>query len=700
MNTYIQHFQTNHKQFLAKNNVPPLECKQKTCRQSFLTYNNLIRHLKVSHEVEQTTVPSRNCSSELSQPVVEEQLEDEKIPDTLPSRSYPYNPPMEGLPKDVSASAAKMVADLRTSIFTAENVRKIINITEPLMSDVTNYVQQIITEYMKAKNIDIDEDEDDLLNKCDLSHLFKNMQTPSGQTKTIKTSYKYIDPIEVPLGLRFDKKLNSKTQCWERQKVWETSQYVPIIETLKLIVSHASIREFINSEKDSDDDWLKSFRDGKTFKSHRFIQRFPQALRIQLYYDDFVVNNPLGSNVHPHKLGAFYFVIQNLPDHLNSFLGGIHVLGMCYTADIEKYGMKAVLQPFLKDLKLLESDEGVQMKINNEDYILRASIAEVCADGLAAHQMFGLLSPAASHFCRLCMVSREDYNNNTNLPAILRTKRLHDEQMKLIKGATTVKDCQAARTQSGVREESALHSSPYFHYTNNYVFDPMHDIFEGIASYVTKLVLHHFLTNFKKYKLTLDTLNSRLHLFGYGITDIKNKPSSNFTTASIYNLKDDKLSQSSAQMWCLMRVLPFILSDKVPEDDEYLQLILLLNRITEIVFAPKLRLSILPYLSQLFKDHENLFRELFPDHSLINKMHHLSHYPDCIRHSGPLRQLNCLRFEAKHALFKKYGNICCNFKNLPKSMINVCQISQCTTWERVFTAKKSGIHAQHAYTSR
>lgn len=505
------------------------------------------------------------------------------------------------------------------------------------------------------------------------------MRNLKGQTAAVKSIYKYVDPIEIPLGYRFDRKFNSKTQSSQQRKVNETFQYVTIIETLELLMYHPEVREYVNSEKNWDDDWLKSFRDGVNFKTNPFFKKYPQAFRIQLYYDDFVFNNPLGSKVHPHKLGAFYYIIQNLPNHLNSFEGGIHVLAICYTADIDKYGMKALLEPFLNDLEKLESEGGVEIFVNDEKLTLRARLSAVCADGLAAHQLFGLLSPAAYHFCRLCMVSRDDHKNNTNLPANLRNKELHEKQLQNIKSKRTVAECTAAKKEIEVREDSALHASRCFHCTNNFVFDPMHDIFEGIAPYEIKLALSHFL-KVKLYKLNIDTFKSRIHLFPYGSTDIKNKPLANFTLSSINNLKDHSLSQTSAQTWCLMRIFPFLVSDKVEEDDEYLKLILLLNQITEIIFSPKVRLSILPYLSKLIEEHDQLFRRLFSDSSKINKLHHLTHYSDCIRHSGPLKLLNCLRFEAKHAFFKKFGSVCCNFKNLPKSMTNLCQLSQCSTW--------------------
>jgi len=85
---------------------------------------------------------------------------------------------------------------------------------------------------------------------------------------------------------------------------------------------------------------------------------FLSALRIQLYYDDVVVNNPLSSKFIHVSLELF-ILLQNIPQHLNSFLDAIHVLTLCNTTDIDKYGMEAVLAPFLRDLKLLESDNGV-----------------------------------------------------------------------------------------------------------------------------------------------------------------------------------------------------------------------------------------------------------------------------------------------------------------------------------------------------
>lgn len=204
----------------------------------------------------------------------------------------------------------------------------------------------------------------------------------------------------------------------------------------------------------------------------------------------------------------------------------------------------------------------------------------------------------------------------------------------------------------------------------------MHDILEGIAPMELKLVLHHYSTC-DDYNFDIEIFNSRIHLFRYGLPEVKNKPSANFSSTSLKYQKDYKLSQTASQTWCLLRTFPFLVLGLILDNDKYLSLILLVNRINEIIFAPKLRKSILPYLAELIEEHNYLFCELFPCIRPINKFRHLTYYPLCTSSSGPLRWLNCLRFEAKHQYLKQYGSVVHNFKNITKTLINYCQLSQC-----------------------
>ncbi|KAJ8676901.1 hypothetical protein QAD02_012688 [Eretmocerus hayati] len=59
------------------------------------------------------------------------------------------------------------------------------------------------------------------------------------------------------------------------------------------------------------------------------------------------------------------------------------------------------------------------------------------------------------------------------------------------------------------------------------------------------------------------------------------------------------LSQKAMQMWLLTRAFPYIFADKAEEDDQFMRVVLELNRIMAIVFAPRVPASVLPYLESM-----------------------------------------------------------------------------------------------------
>ena len=256
-----------------------------------------------------------------------------------------------------------------------------------------------------------------------------------------------------------------------------------------------------------------------------------------------------------------------------------------------------------------------------------------------------------------------------------RTKESHD--LHLAKIVEKPNDNEA-RTNSGVSGDSVLHSNPHFHLTRNKLYDIMHDILLGVGPWEVKLMLHHYIIELKLF--TVKFFNLRVTFFKYGVLESRNRPQDSLTRTAFTNRNDHTLKQSAAQMWLLLRALPFILRDKVPENDKHMELILYLLKIMEICFAPKLDTGILPYLSALITEHHELFLEIYPEFHLINKHHHMVHYAQCIREFGPLLHMWCMRFEAKHQELKRYAHIVCNFKNPPKTLIRVRQAVQAAEW--------------------
>ena len=83
----------------------------------------------------------------------------------------------------------------------------------------------------------------------------------------------------------------------------------------------------------------------------------------------------------------------------------------------------------------------------------------------------------------------------------------------------------------------------------------------------------------------------------------------------------------ASKMWCLGRLLPLMIGDLVSEDDETWELFLLLLTIMDYVFAPKASGDSVAYVRMLINDHHAKFRELYPECSVIPKMHYMVHIP-------------------------------------------------------------------------
>lgn len=117
---------------------------------------------------------------------------------------------------------------------------------------------------------------------------------------------------------------------------------------------------------------------------------------------------------------------------MNSELSSIHVLLLCCDADVKKYGFKKILEPFLHDLAQLESDEGILVEGQGYEFVLRASIAAFCGDGLSVHDVFNLLGPSANKFCRLCLYSRNDLHAGSLAAGQPRTEDVFDQHLALL----------------------------------------------------------------------------------------------------------------------------------------------------------------------------------------------------------------------------------------------------------------------------
>lgn len=83
-------------------------------------------------------------------------------------------------------------------------------------------------------------------------------------------------------------------------------------------------------------------------------------------------------------------------------------------------------------------------------------------------------------------------------------------------------------------------------------------------------------------------------------------------------------------MWTMARFFPFIMGDKIPEDNKYWKNFLSLLEIMEILFARRLPQDECGYLESLISDHHSTLIELYPHVSITMKLHSIIHMPRLI----------------------------------------------------------------------
>ena len=104
----------------------------------------------------------------------------------------------------------------------------------------------------------------------------------------------------------------------------------------------------------------------------------------------------------------------------------------------------------------------------------------------------------------------------------------------------------------------------------------MHNALEGLAPHEIKLMLMYFVSS---NTFTLKEFNDRLLNFNFGYSE-QDKPLPILSTT----LKPDKTLRSSAsQMLLLLRILPFLIADKIPEDEDHWHCFILLRKIFDLV---------------------------------------------------------------------------------------------------------------------
>lgn len=451
--------------------------------------------------------------------------------------------------------------------------------------------------------------------------------------------------------------------------------YASIKDVLGRLILHPDFKKMTAEYADPDPDVLDCYLKGSNAKKNEVLILHPDALRIILYYDEIELATGLGSHAsNQQKVGAFYFTLENIQPQYRSSLKSICLVGLVnydfISLNPERY-TTIILNRIASDLKELENG----CLINRE--VVYATLISVTGDHAGVHLVTGLKRGFTAHrFCRWCNLTLEETHVCTKSdPTRRRTEEQYEAEIGEMERCKTLKQRDAKGTKYGINWRCPLNALKTFHVVSSCPPDLMHTLFEGALSRAVKHIIIHCVSGLKN--MTLAWLNSALSDFDYGFSEKSDKPS---PIKEAHLDKDGNLHQSSAQLWTLAVILPLIVGQYVPEDDEHWENYSQILEITRITHAPDIHKDSLPYLNDLTSSylcgHLKLYGE-FPA-----KEHFLTHLAEVIAEFGTLLTYTCMRMEAHHKWFKRWTHLVNNFINTPKMLSVRYLLNQAVTFSR------------------
>lgn len=671
VNFLTSHFNIQH----DIKNITEYICKENECFRSFSSLNSFKKHLKqhniynnVAPIVSVDHVPNMSSSTiENNEPYSTGNESSTFINETPNINNIDRNLSETTL-NDVKETVEAYALSLSCKWYGQLGIPR--NKVQDILDDVQFFMQSCLSilKLNIDKNVCVTNDND----KKYICSLFRALSDPFVKIKTEHLRLKMLDdigvlvrPVKNIIGYKMDDKLYHGRVAMVPKEVQTYS--IPLRIILKKIFEHSnffhvSVSNLKNLLVSTNNSMISNFVQSKIWKAK--ILKNPNKLLFPLflYYDDFEVNDPLGSHAGSQKLGAVYVSIPCLPSELMSSLENIFLALLFKTDDKKSFGNFETFKNLIAELNFLETD-GITVNIKNTEHQVFFSLGLILGDNLGMHSILGFSESFMAKFpCRFCKLSKEICKQHTTqLDSSLRNKINYADDLNINNVSLT-----------GIKELCVFNQITSFHVTENLSVDIMHDMLEGVCKTELANLLYVMINQFKYFDL--ETLNNRIECFNYTSIDIRNRP----PLLSMDSLKNSTLKMSASETLCFTRYLGVIIGDKVPTNSEFWSIYILIRKILDLVMSRCIEYEDSLLLQSLIDEHHELYLRLFKTH-LRPKHHHMTHYPHILRNSGPLVSLWSMRFEAKHKEFKDIAHSISSRKNIPYTLSLKSQLKLANT---------------------
>ncbi|XP_065676204.1 uncharacterized protein LOC124808579 isoform X1 [Hydra vulgaris] len=406
------------------------------------------------------------------------------------------------------------------------------------------------------------------------------------------------------------------------------------------------------------------------------VNKNTNHMKIGIYCDNLGITNPLGKARKKQKMFVFYFQILNIPSLYCGRMSTIFPLIFTLTKWVKDKNFYSILfSDFISSISQLEN--GIVIKVMGISKKITAEVVYFSGDSLSANAIGGFkegFSAKTFRCCRSCNSTRQqmkDFSNHEECN--IRNAAEHMTRVTELNSGLSKPDKLKWSKYYGIVSKSILSNIPGFDVTKQLLFDPMHDLLEGLIPLQLELFLSYAIQN---NFFTLQEINDWLQGFSYanGIE----KPNMIHSSIQIHGCF------SSGQTLTLSCVISFFILEHMDQADAHFMCLSKLIQVLQLCLSPIVTPLFLSDLKALIQDHHRLFLCLYPN-KFIPKLHFLIHYPAQAKQFGALREHMCMANERKHQVVKNFRHF--NFKNIPYS---ACKTMIINTASNFFNGKRRG----------
>ena len=264
---------------------------------------------------------------------------------------------------------------------------------------------------------------------------FNKLETEYHRLKYLENTNAYVKPKTLIFGERL-KLVKTKQNRREVKSFPVTGQYIPIKDVIKIFLEKSNnfiiARNFLNSLKE-EKQYLKHFCQGKLWLDIQKKFKNKTVFPLIMYFDDFNIDDVLGSHKGNNKIGAVYYTLPCFPVEFEQSMQQIFTAMLFLTNDREEFKNEIVFEQLIDDLKDLEN-EGIELKVGNAFERVYFVLGLFLGDNLGVHQIHDLVGGFNANFpCRYCKTNKNlfDYTFD-EAKIVLRNKENYDDELKIV----------------------------------------------------------------------------------------------------------------------------------------------------------------------------------------------------------------------------------------------------------------------------